>query len=272
MPPAASSTVLLRRAIALAKRLEVIAGPFARNSWPRFVAFTTLIRQRRLAEAVLRLGIKNAYESKVLLRSMIEIHFNSEWILYRGGTRRAKRFVDFHPLEQLRILDQVGPTLRMPDDMAIRRRLVAARAKVRHLFRRRNKQGKYQWSNTWATVTSLEARMRAVLARRKVTGPADAQFFYGLYTWYSSAVHGGPISMRSVIQYRGRQPSPRPQPEPDPLASIGAALLVLESTIGAVGSCSGQLHLLEPQFGALSRAVRELTRARPPLWSNVAPN
>jgi len=212
------------------------------------------------------LGHRGSFEAKILLRSMVEIHFNSEWLLGRGRRLRAKRYILFHSLEKLNVFDRVEGRRADKEGIALRKRMVAARSKVRHLFRNRGTDGKLHWDRSWAKRLSFEARMHEVLKRRKAKDPTDAQFFYGIYSWFSGAVHGSPLAMRSVLQFSRNQPRPRGQPEPDPRANLAAALTILRATISSVGRMLGQLKLLEPDYSRVSKAVKDLGKARGPLW------
>ena len=256
----------LKDALRLAHRLETIGSAPARTDYSGWVAYGTLVRQRRLAEAVMALGRHSSFESQILLRSMVEIHFNSEWLLGRGRRLRAKRYILFHPLEQLSVFDRVEGRRADKARVALRRRMVAKRSKVRYLFRNRGSDGKLHWDRSWARLMSFEARMQEVLRRRKAKDPTDAQFFYGIYSWFSSAVHGGPLAMRSALKFSGNQPLPKAQPELDPRANLAAALTILQATISTVGRILGLLKLLEPDYSRVSKAVKEVGKARGPLW------
>lgn len=261
----------LRAAIALARRLETIASPKAQGDPAAYVGYAALIRQRRLAASVLRLGDANAYEARVLIRSMIEIHFNTEWILLHGGQRRASRFVRFSPVEDFTVFERVAPALCWPDAPAIRKRIIRARAEVRRMFRVKDRTGHLKWARTWATVSSFESRLRQVLHRHRAGDSLDSDFFYGLYIWFSSTVHGGPRSFRSVVHYVGRQPQPVEQPEPDPRAQMAGALAVLQAHITALARLTGLTRMLEPSLSTLTRDVKALSKARGPLWAGRAP-
>ena len=97
----------LKQCISLAKRLEAIVSPIANKKEITFVGFGFLVRNRRLAGAILQLGESHAYEGRMLLRSMIEIHINYSWIRLSSPKRRANRFLKFQSLEELMILKDV---------------------------------------------------------------------------------------------------------------------------------------------------------------------
>lgn len=208
-----------------------------------------------MAQAVLKLGRHCAYEGRMLLRSMIEIHINYAWIRVRESERRANRFLQFESLERLKVLKDLsacGDPARHRTDS---RRLISRRAKVRHLFRNRDKQGKLQWDTTWSSAArSVESRLREVL--KCESGDYDP-FLYGFYRWTSSAIHGGPISLDEVVEL-GPPLRAKSQPEGDPAAQIVGAFVVLMAAIEAFANDTQMLEDLEPELAKLRRALKRL--------------
>src|SRR2546422_4891915 len=90
---------LLRRAIRLAKRIETEGRPTDFRRRIRLVTYGFLIRNRRIAAAIERLGTDCAYESRMLLRPMVETLINHAWIRLRDTHSRATRFVAYQQLE-----------------------------------------------------------------------------------------------------------------------------------------------------------------------------
>src|SRR5437867_2769791 len=94
---------VLRRGIRLARRVEALARRSEIRKPIRLVGYGFLVRNRRLAAGVERLGTACAYEGRMLLRSMIEIMINYAWIRLRQKHSRARRFVAYRPLELLHV-------------------------------------------------------------------------------------------------------------------------------------------------------------------------
>ena len=125
----------LKRSIILAHRLEAQASPIVNQKKVSLVGFGFLIRNRRLAQAILQLGKQHAYEGRMLIRSMIEIHINYSWIRLSNQERRANRFMKFEPLELLKIFKDIHTYMDPIQYRAGKKKHESERAKVRHLFR-----------------------------------------------------------------------------------------------------------------------------------------
>lgn len=124
----------LHQCIALAEMLESRVSPSARSKKLTFVGFGFLVRNRRLAQSILRLGSRHAYEGRMLLRSMLEIRINYSWICIRERERRANRFIKYHPIEQLKILKELSDFYDPREYLEKAKSLKDKREKVRHLF------------------------------------------------------------------------------------------------------------------------------------------
>jgi hypothetical protein len=162
------------------------------------VSFGTLVRMRRNAEAVLRLGANHSYESRVIVRSMLEMYFNLAWIHVEDHEVRARRFLEYHTLEKLSILRRYPESMRSPQYPAKVRQLEEDRDKLSH-FRIRNRQGQLTWAKSWATVTSVEGRIAQVQESSSQKGSPRDDFMYLLYQWFSGVVHGSPQSIAEVL-------------------------------------------------------------------------
>lgn len=231
-PKTPSPAALLRDAIRVSGVLEA-AGSAKNLRKPLQVAgYGFLVRSRRLAEAITRCGNKSAYECRVLLRSMLELQINYAWIRLRNSYSRALRFHQYWPLERLRLLEKTGTIFRASDYTARRRALVAERRKVRHLFRFRDKNGKMQWAQSWASVSSVEARLAEVQKKEK-PGLTPDPFLYAMYISFSSASHGSPSSLVEVLDVVGGRLIPKSQPEVRPSAHQVGAFVLLVWTIEA---------------------------------------
>ncbi len=223
--------VVLRRGIRLARRVEALARVSTIRTPLRFVAYGFLVRNRRLSMAVDRLGAASAYEGRMLLRSMLEIMINHAWIRLRQKHSRALRFVAYQPLELLRTHTSMEAAMQPAEYERARRNLERQRRAVRHLFRFRDHKGKMQWARSWAAVGSVEGRLQEVKSA-ETPGQPDP-FLYGLYSWISSGVHGGPNSLKEILQKRAGALVARRQPERDPKAQFAAAAAILAYTIKA---------------------------------------
>lgn len=245
----------LHQSIALATMLESRVGPSARRTKLTFVGFGFLVRNRRLAQAILRLGSRHAYEGRMLLRSMLEIKINYSWIRIRDQERRANRFIKYHPLEQLKILKELSDNFYDPTEYQLKlKSFKAKRAKVRHLFGHRNEKGKMKWDRSWASPASLESRLRDV--QKSETGKYDA-FLYSLYRWTSSATHGGIHSFGEVLEL-GDPLQAKSQPESNPVAQIVGAFAILISTIRPLAIDAEELDSIEAELLRLEDVVSHL--------------
>jgi hypothetical protein len=250
---------ILRQAIETARALENAAsqkrlrGPFL------LTGFGVLVRHRQLAVAVQRLGRESAYESRLLLRTMLEIHINHAWIRLRNSHSRALRFQQFWSLERLRILERSASVFRPNDYQEKRRLLEIERRKVRHLFRRRDKEGKLRWARDWASVSSVEARLTEIQKQGRPDGPVDA-FLYGLYSRFSSAVHGSSNSLSEVLTVADGRVSSALHPEPHPNSHKKGAFIVLAASIEAFAKDAQLRRQCRGDIQKVSAIVEELRR------------
>ena len=223
---------VLRSGIRLARRVEALASASMIRTPLRFLAYGFLVRNRRLAVAIERLGTASAYEGRMLLRSMLEIMINHAWIRLRQKHSRSLRFVAYQPLELLRVHASMQASMSPADYERARRNLERQRRAVRHLFRLRDRNGKMQWARSWAAVSSVEGRIQEVKSS-ETPGQPDP-FLYAMYSWISSAVHGGPNSLlKEVFDRRAGVLVAKRQPERDPSAQFAAAAAILSYTINA---------------------------------------
>lgn len=254
----------LKHAIRVARKLErELCAKKPTNK--TFVGLGMLVRNRRIAEAILALGERHAYEGRMLLRSMIEIQINWSWIRHGRGHSRALRFMRFDPIERKQITQDIQSVL--PKSRAVKSlsKLSAERSATRHLFRRRSgKSGKLIWDAHWASLPSLRDRY---VALRKAEGadPSDT-FIYGLYRWASSAVHGGPVSLSEVVHVPRSRPVPMRQPERNPTAQISAAASTLAAMVTQLASDARLVRRLGTDLSGLVAEMRsrveENTRRR----------
>lgn len=190
----------LEDALELAQQVEAAVAPLtATRALPQF-AFGTLVRTRRVAGALKRLGGEYGFEGRVLVRSLLELYFNYEWVHLKHTERRANRFLRFHPLEKLIVMADFPPESCGADYLQKVKRLRRDRAKVRYLFRRKGKQGKLYWERSWAEVNSIEVRMMQVQSVHLGQAQAADRFMYMLFRWFSGVAHGSPQSFAEVLK------------------------------------------------------------------------
>lgn len=251
---------LLRRALRLARRLEEIAREATLRRPLLFAGYGFLVRNRRLAAAISQLGERSAYESGILVRTMLEIKINYSWIRLRNSYSRALRFYRYWSLERLRLLEKAAAIFRPKDYGARKKALEQERRKVRRLFRNRNAKGKMRWATSWAQVDSIEARLAEVSRKQN---PAEPDLFqYALYVSLSSSVHGSPGSLRQVLRVHQRRLSPARQPETDPQRNIVGALVLLMWTIDTFATDSKRRRALQPELQVLASEVKALSSQR----------
>ena len=246
-----SSITYLQKSIALARKLEDEIRFKADKRKSTFAGFGFLIRNRRLAEAILKLGTQHAYEGKMLLRSMIEIYTNYSWIELESKEHRANRFLKFAPIEGLKILKELSSFFGPTTYKSYFKKIIEERAKTRHLFICRNKNNKLKWATDWAEITSLENRMQKIMEAG--AGKYDS-FLYAIYRWSSSAIHGGPRSLFEVME-NNRSLHAKAQPENDPLAQICVAAYILLATIEALANDAQVLDIINKELVELQSCV-----------------
>jgi hypothetical protein len=245
----------LRQSISLAEMLESRVSHSAHKKKITFVGFGFLVRNRRLAQAILQLGSQHAYEARMLLRSMLEIRINYSWICIRDRECRANRFIKYQPLEQLKILKELSDFYDPREYQQKLKNFKNKCAKVRHLFRHRNNKNKLKWDRSWASSVSLESRLRDVY--RSKTGKYD-MFLYSLYRWTSSAIHGSIHSFSEILEL-SRPLQAKSQPESNPVAQIVGAFSILISTIRSLAMDANEFDFIEVE---LLRLENKLSRMK----------
>jgi hypothetical protein len=258
-PKLSKSTRLLQRSIKLARKLERIASNSAAVRPLTLVGYGFLVRNRRLASAIVGVRSEYLYESLILLRTMLEIFVYYSWIRLKNRHSRAIRFLRYEPIDGLKCVETM-PTAFSPLKFAeIKKRLRRERSRTRHLFRIPDKKtGKRHWARSWATVSSIEGRLHEV--RSSVPPPAVGNYLYGVYRWISSIVHGGPQSLGTVLTSSGSLRAVA-QPLNDQGMPIRVAFVLLVSTIDLFAVDMGVASALDPE---LSRLKKHLKGSIPP--------
>lgn len=251
---------LLDSTINVARRLEQAASQAGSREALHIVGHGLLVRSRRLAQSIRRLGPRHAYEAGILLRSMIEIKINYAWIRLRHRNSRARRFVRFWPIERLKLLEMFAPEMPQDEVAQKRRTFIHERHRARHLFRTRDKKGKLHWAKSWASAPSVEQRLKEVAATEQPDNPDF--FLYTLYASLSAAVHGSPGSVEQMLHVVDGQLVAKVQPETDPTRHFFGALITLTYMIEAVAEDSELEAALRPQLQAHSARVRALASQR----------
>ncbi len=255
--PARQLKASLSRTVTLAARCEQQLPKSHQRKPLQMVCYGMLVRLRRLARAVRRLDVEGAYEARIIIRSMIELHFNYSWIRLRHSDSRARRFLRFDALEKLRIIEELPPDMlpeRAPD---VLKALRAQRAAVRHLFQTRDREGRLRWAKHWATHHSFEARLQEVRQAHQLDS-----FLYALYRWTSGTAHGNPLSLNEVLERTEFGARPKQQPEPNPTAALVAANVVLLATLSHAAADLDLSGELRRQIGLASARFRQLPEVR----------
>jgi hypothetical protein len=193
-------------------------------------AYGSLVRLRRLGEAIAALPPTQAYEGRILIRAMLEIYFNYAWMRLKQPHGRATRFLRFLAIERLKFLQSVqqSPDLNLPSLRAAIRAAKYERTRLRHLFRVTDAKGRRLWAKDWAGGLSVEARFHQVLTASAAERGSWDPFLYTLYRWFSGAAHGGPQSFSEVLEPSHFGLRPREQPEATPVAHyMGAGIVLL---------------------------------------------
>jgi hypothetical protein len=256
MDPATHPEQFLKRAIRLARRLERELPPRSLRHHKVFLGLGFLVRNRRIAQAIARLGTAHAYEGRMLLRSMIEIQINYSWIRLDRTHSRALRFMRYEPIERLHIVSDIQSVLSPERAAAVIKRFTREREGARHLFRVPAAKGKRKWASSWASIPALKDRYTEIL--RREGGDASDTFVYGIYRWASSAVHGGPVSLSEVLVTSEDGARAQRQPEKDPQAQIKSAAAILLLNINQLGRDARMIRALMPDLRELGKAAQAL--------------
>jgi hypothetical protein len=227
------SDTLLAQAIEVAQGIEAILGARQRPPAPQLVAFGSLVRNRRLSQAIARIPEDLAYEALVLVRCLVETQINLSWIRLDPRTR-AERFLKFEPLERLDLIKEMPESVPKGRARAVVERLEAARNATKSLFGEVSNHGKLRWAGKWAPV-SLRDRLSEIM---NAAGQSKVPFVYVLYRWGSSVVHGGPVSLASIIRTDREHASAVPQPLTEAssvFAGAGLCLLMTASDAAVLG-------------------------------------
>ena len=260
-----SGAALLRNAIRVAQVLEAAGSAKTLRKPLQVAGYGFLVRIRRLAQAITRCGTQSAYESRVLMRCMLEIQINYAWIRLRNSHSRALRFHHYWSIDRLRLLEKAGTIFRAADYADRRRALIAERRKVRHLFRFRDKNGKMQWAQSWASVSSVEARLAEVQRKEKPAAKPDP-FMYGMYISFSSATHGSPNSLVEVLEVAGSRLVPKSQPEMKPKAHYIGAFILLAWAIEAFAKDSRLRRPCATDIDSVTKPLKEMLKIANKRW------
>jgi hypothetical protein len=259
--PKQDSVPLLKNVVALAIKLEGLIAARKSRRPLLIVGHGYLVRNRRLSQAIARLNGSHAYEARVLLRTMVEIQINYAWIRLRNTYSRSLRFVKFISLERLRLLEKVEADLEPDDFKRMRKRYVSERASVRHLFRYRDKEGKRRWAASWASVNSVESRLREVVKKERPENPDT--FLYTMYSDLSATVHGSPGSLDEIFEVSDGGLKTKVQPDlSHPRGHHFGALVILWWTIEALASDARLKKALGEDRRRLEKIMGTVTQPR----------
>ena len=236
--PSATAKRLLSRVIGVAQLHEETVLRVHQQTPLQAVAYSTLVRTRRLARAIHTLCGDGSYESRLLFRTIVELYFNYSWIKLAPRVR-ATRYMRFDVLERLRLIEDMPasdpPSPALADTIRVMRR---QRTRLRYLFRVRTRAGHSRWARDWSPLSFRERVQEVQEAHRKPSQQIDT-FAYGLYRWLSTNAHGGPSSMNEVLERTRWGIRPVPQPDNDPSTILLATTVLL---LGVLAHCSSDLH------------------------------
>ena len=259
---------LLRRAIEAARLVEAAASEKRLRRPLEIAGYGFLVRNRRIASAIARLGRQGAYESKILMRTMFEIQINYAWIRLKNPHSRALRFRRFLPIERLRLLEKTATIFRSVDYERKKKQFEAERRKVRHLFRFRDSKGKMRWARSWAADRSVETRLTEIKQTERPGGKVDP-FLSGMYISFSAATRGSPISLEEVLRAEDHRLVAVTQPEVRPDAHKIGAFILLVWTIEAFTEDARLKHQLRGELQEVSSAFAKLSKRTKEKWGAV---
>ena len=221
--------------IVVADQLLIDFADGRRRSPIGIVAYGTLVRAHRFARIMQLIPEDFAYEALAIFRCMVEIQINLSWIRRDQTGNRAERFLKFEPLERLDLIKEMPDLVPPGRATQIVGTLEAKREETRSLFAERVADGRTRWAKQWAKVPNLRARLDELM---RAEGISKVPFTYVLYRWASTVVHGGPVSIVSVLESDDGIPRASDQPLADPASVYGGAaisLLMVCSDAAAIG-------------------------------------
>lgn len=254
----------VKRVIRLARRAEKLCPTQRLRPVRTLVTYGFMIRQRRLAEAIHRLGSRWAYEARCLARPTTEMFINLEWMRLYRGRARALRFVRFEPLERKKIANDIAGAMSQDAAKKMMAKYDAQCRGVRHLFRFKDQSTlKMSWARHWAKAEALRARFNEVqtVQATRLKKPRGDNFRYGVYAWMSSALHGGPLSLTEVLSDSHGRPVPKSRPESRWDAHLASAGVTLLLTIKAFAEEARLRRALGPEIRDLMKELQRGLRS-----------
>lgn len=242
----------LRRGVEFAKDCEDVILKHRQQKPLGMLTYSTLIAQRRLAAGIERLGFDKSYEGRILLRSMIEHYYNLSWVRLKNADRRASRFVKFHALERLKLLEALPEDMRPPDYDRVVAYFRKRRTAYRNLFRETNqKTGVRYWVKSWATTPSFEGRVNEVQSVASAHADQILSFTYMLYRAFSGPTHGSAEHMMEIIRPTRLGFRPKDQPDRRPEATIASAAVFLLGTLSHASQVLGFSRDMDERLATL---------------------
>lgn len=250
----ASTKRMLTRSAGFARRCEDVILPQRQEKPLQMVTYSMLIAQRRFALAVRKLDVSSSYEARVLVRSMLEHYYNLSWMRLRAPHRRANRFMCFHVIERLRMMQELPEDMRPADYAEVLADLKRRRAAYRHLFQRRDRRGVLSWDKSWCGGLSFEARVTEVQRAARVPNRRTDPFMYVLYRWFSGTTHGSAQHFSELLRATPRGVRPLDQPDRRPAATMLSASLFLLGTLSHASQVLNFSDSMNAELGQLTSA------------------
>jgi len=186
------------------------------------VTYASLVQTRRLAEAIDRLDEELEQEGLILARTMLEVWTNLRWIRLRDSHNRARRFLQYEPVEAHLTRERL-PTEERSLSPVLERRAKRDLARVRHLFRRRGR-----WAHSWASSGTLRRRLADIEeADRRMPLADERTTLHFVYGVLCAPTHGSPRALGFGLRLSrlGLRPAYESQIPLLPLKHASAGLL-----------------------------------------------
>ena len=79
-----------------------------------WIIWESLLYGTRVASAIRKLGEDFSFEASIILRSLIELWINLQWIQIRDTEERAKRFLTYEAVDAVKHMERIPAQIRGP--------------------------------------------------------------------------------------------------------------------------------------------------------------
>ena len=207
--------LVLTDSIKLARRIETTPRLVVGKDQHRILTLAFLSRARRLAQIVRGIPADLLPEAQPTVRSLFELATNLQWILLKDKRRRANRFIQFEPVENMRLYNENPESMSSAAFEEKAKENRKALRRVAHLFRIRTRKGKLIWAKSWGK-DNFRERLDEVLADLDAVEGGKSSLVFQ-YKYYSGMAHGSVGQLGRLLQHdrKGRITTKQKSPSND---------------------------------------------------------